>query len=263
MKFKLVSGFALLVVVALIGTLMMTFPSYAQTTPTATPTTAPTTTTTTTNQTLSSTLNCTFTAGWSGVNIRTGPALTNRVVANVRPGQTAAVVGETLGRDGYIWWHVSTGWLRSDLGTSNCPAVCGNLVCESGEVNGSCTQDCGSTGRFGISGAGANTGTSSTDTTAGTQTNTSTTTVSCLVEDCQSCYESISCYPNCSECTCARNSYGCPTCQCDEPTVAENGCTYESCEACIAAFPCWGGQACTQTQCTLNENGCPVCSTAP
>jgi hypothetical protein len=85
--------------------------------------------------------------------------------------------------------------------------------------------------------------------------------------DCQSCYQSIDCYPECSECTCGRNGFGCVTCYCRYPVSnmadesTSNGCEFPSCEACIAAFPCIPGP-CSTTDCSLNEFGCPVCSTA-
>lgn len=240
MKFR-TGVFAWLVILAvlfLITTLSIPL-TYAQQTATPTPTVA-----------ASRSTSCTFTAIQS-TRLRGGPGPTYEIVGTLNAGETATVTGQSTGSDRYIWWKLSTGsFVRSDLGTSNCPAVCGNQVCERAETSTSCAQDCGGS-------------TSTTSTTSTTTTTTTTNTASCVAKDCQSCYESISCYPACSECTCSRNAWGCPVCRCEYPSDndTDNGCKYESCEACIAAFPCAGGP-CTTKECSLNENGCPVCSTS-
>lgn len=204
-------------------------------------------------------LNCTFTPRYPAVNLRSGPGASYDRVGVLYLGETLKVVDQATGSDGYIWWKGTSTedgsevWVRSDLGTSDCPSTCGNSVCESGEDATSCAKDCGS-------------GTTTTTTTS-TSGSTSTGT-GCVVPDCESCYKSVSCYPQCNECTCTRNSYGCVSCYCRYPSssgsdsTTSNGCTFPSCEACIAAFPCLGGP-CTQTECTLNDYGCPTCSTAP
>jgi hypothetical protein len=193
-------------------------------------------------------LKCTFTVKYPIISIRSGPGQQNARIGFARAGQQLSVTDQDVGEDGYVWWQVEQGWVRSDLGISDCPPTCGNTVCEYGETVSSCAQDCQNAGR-----------------------NLRSTGQGCVVPDCQSCYQSISCYPACSECNCWLNEFGCATCYCRYPgssatgdalsTSAPSGCTYASCEACYAAFPCWP-EPCTKKECTLNEFGCPVCSTS-
>jgi uncharacterized protein YraI len=132
--------------------------------------------------------NCTFTATINNVILRSGPGRAYTEVGRLNAGDTLAVVGRDAGDDLYVWWEGPNDvWVRSDLGDSDCPSLCGDGVCEYGEDVDSCSEDC-------------------TGTTGGTQ---------CLVPDCQSCYETISCYPDCNNCTCDSNEFGCTTCFCD------------------------------------------------
>jgi hypothetical protein len=186
-------------------------------------------------------LDCTFTVERPVVNLRNGPGVVYERVGTLTADETLRVIGEAVGDDGYIWWEgPDDTWVRSDLGSSDCPAICGNDVCEYGEDAASCADDCGS-------GSGTTAASSDGD--------------YCLVPDCQACYESVDCYPDCSDCTCSSNAYGCVTCYCSYPDDdTGTGCTFGSCDECIAAFPCFPGP-CTFTECTLNEFGCPVCET--
>ena len=213
-----------------------------------------TTTTHATPRAQTTTLNCTFTAAAAAnatVRLRGGPGSGFPMVGTMQTGDSLKVTGEDTGTDGFIWWQVGTDmWVRSDLGTSDCPAACGNDVCENGESSTSCAADCGAA-----------------STTSESTTPAETAAPVCLVDGCQSCYESIDCYPDCSECECSTDDSGCATCFCQFPqssssntTAIGNSCEFESCEACIAAFPCSGGP-CTKTECSLNAYGCPVCST--
>ncbi|MBN1286916.1 MAG: SH3 domain-containing protein [Anaerolineae bacterium] len=199
---------------------------------------------------------CTFTAV-RYINLRAGPSTNYEIAGVLAAYESIDVTGQETGADGYVWWEVGDAWVRSDLGESDCPAVCGNRVCESGESNSNCPQDCPApTSTPAPTEAPAASASAATDTSASN---------SCLVSDCESCYRSISCYPECNQCSCSQNAYGCPTCYCTTPASAEtaaNPCDYASCEACIAAFPC-GGQPCGTTSCTLNEYGCPTCVTSP
>ncbi len=120
-------------------------------------------------------MTCTFTVGRAGVNTRSGPGTGNNLVSTLRAGQTLSINGQTTGSDGFIWWRSTTGaWVRSDLGSSNCPAVCGNRVCESGETNAACSTDCTTTG---------------TSATGATNASTTTNATSCVAASCQDCYE--------------------------------------------------------------------------
>lgn len=201
-------------------------------------------------------LDCTFTAKYPVVNLRSGAGIGYSVVGTLRSGQTLAVIDQAAGPDGMVWWKSIEGWVRSDMGTSDCPATCGNTVCEYGENSTTCAKDCGSSGAA----------QSTTSTAASTLVSTGE---GCYVADCQSCYESISCYPTCNVCDCWKNAFGCITCFCEEPTTdttdttgtTSSGCKFATCDECIAAFPCIPGP-CTKTECTLNEYGCPVCSTS-
>ncbi len=194
-------------------------------------------------------LNCTFTARYPVVILRDGPGRIFARLGFLRAGATLHVVNQAAGDDGFVWWQSDDDqWVRSDLGTSDCPSTCGNGVCEYGETIATCSRDCAANKLLTSTGSG------------------------CKVTDSQACYESVDCYPNCGVCRSWLNGFGCVTCQCsgsnsapigNTATVATgSGCTYSSCEACIAAFPCTGG-TCTQTQCNLNTFGCPVCETAP
>jgi hypothetical protein len=203
-------------------------------------------------------LNCTFTAQYPAVNLRSGAGTENDIVGTINTGETLTVIDQAAGSDGFVWWKSADGWVRSDMGTSDCPATCGNTVCEYGENNTSCAQDCGTTTTSSTSST-----TSSTTSTTSTA-NLQSTGEGCYVDSCQSCYESISCWPTCNVCDCWQNAFGCVTCFCQEPTTSTTtgtGCEYATCEDCIAAFPCTGG-ACTNTECTLNQYGCPVCTTS-
>ncbi|MBI5960247.1 MAG: SH3 domain-containing protein [Chloroflexi bacterium] len=203
------------------------------------------------------TLSCTFTAKYPIIVLRSGPGRAYERIGQLYFGETLKIIDQAAGEDGYVWWKAGENkWVRSDLGTSDCPATCGNTICEYGETSSSCSQDC------------ANSASSS-------QTIISTGE-GCKVGDCPSCYKSISCYPACNDCTCWRNENGCVTCHCDYPngssgetatsttstTSTASACVYASCEACYADFPCWGGE-CSKKECTLNQYGCPSCTTAP
>lgn len=136
--------------------------------------------------------NCTFTAKIDNIILRSGPGREYAEVGRLNTGDTMAVVGRDVGIDLYIWWQGPNDvWVRSDLGDSDCASLCGDTVCEYGEESTSCPADC-------------------------TGTNASVSgNAQCLVPDCESCYESIDCYPDCNNCTCDANEYGCTTCFCD------------------------------------------------
>ncbi len=217
---------------------------------------------------LQQTVLCTF-IPYRTVNLRSGPGTEYELVAQAPGEEELSVIGQGTSTDRYVWWKVlwtgATGdvYVRSDLGESDCDPVCGNDVCEYGETSSSCAADCAS----GTGGGGVSTTTAST----GATTNLVSTGEGCYVNDCTECYESVSCYPTCNDCTCSKNAYGCVTCYCTEPggtgstttgTATGTGCDFASCDDCIAAFPCWPGP-CTVTQCSLNEFGCPTCTTAP
>src|SRR5690554_6482713 len=213
------------------------------------------------------TLDCTFTVSFPVVLLRAGPGATFARVGFLNEGDTLHVVGQDAGADGFVWWQSEDDtWVRSDLGESDCPATCGNTVCEFGETASSCPQDCqGTTGA---------TGTATTTTTASAGADLVSTGTGCLVQNAQQCYESIECYPNCSVCTSSLNQFGCVSCECSFPggtgdavdtttsSLPTGGsCVFATCEACIAAFPCDGGP-CANASCELNEFGCPVCQTS-
>jgi hypothetical protein len=198
-------------------------------------------------------LNCTFTVKYPIISVRSGPGQEYERVGFARMAQKLVVTDQSTGKDGYVWWKGDQGWVRSDLGTSDCPATCGNSVCEYGESASSCAQDCQNSGSV-----------------------LRSTGQGCLVPDSQSCYKSISCYPSCSECSCWLNEFGCVTCNCRYPGSSTSSaaasavstpapssqCKFASCEACYAAFPCWP-EPCSNKKCSLNEYGCPICSTNP
>lgn len=196
-------------------------------------------------------LNCTFTASFPAVNLRSGPGTEYDITDQLANGDTLAVIDQSAGKDGFVWWKSVDGWVRSDMGTSDCPSTCGNTVCEYGENATSCAQDCSSKPQSAA--------------TANSTTNLVSTGEGCFLADSQSCYESVDCWPDCNVCTSWLNAFGCVTCQCEEPTTSDtttgSGCDFATCEDCIAAFPCFPGP-CTQTECTLNEFGCPVCTTS-
>jgi hypothetical protein len=203
-----------------------------------------------------SALSCTFTSQYPAVNLRSGAGTEYDIVGTISTDETLAVIDQAAGSDGFVWWKSADGWVRSDMGTSDCPSTCGNTVCEYGENSTSCAQDCSST---------ATSTTSSATSTTTNVSNLQSTGEGCYVSDCQSCYESVSCWPTCNVCDCWQNAFGCVTCFCEEPTTAtdttSSGCVYATCEDCIAAFPCDNGP-CANTECTLNEYGCPVCTTS-
>jgi len=89
------------------------------------------------------TLDCTFTVSFPVVLLRAGPGATFARVGFLNEGDTLHVVGQDAGADGFVWWQSADDtWVRSDLGTSDCPATCGNNVCEIGEDASICAQDC-------------------------------------------------------------------------------------------------------------------------
>ncbi len=134
---------------------------------------------------------CTFTASIDNVVLRSGPGREYSEIRRINSGQALTITGRDVGLDLYIWWQTANDeWVRSDLGDSDCPSLCGDGICEYGETADSCSSDC-------------------------TGTNASITGLNCVAADCQSCYESIDCYPDCNNCTCDANEYGCPTCYCD------------------------------------------------
>jgi SH3-like domain-containing protein len=129
-------------------------------------------------------IQCTFTTAYNKVNLRSGPGTENSIVGKLTAGESIKVTGETTGKDGYIWWQVgSSAWVRSDLGSSDCPAVCGNKVCEYGETASSCAQDCSST-------------------------------ATCVFQSCEQCIAAFPCWPQaCTVTQCTLNDYGCPVCK--------------------------------------------------
>lgn len=179
---------------------------------------------------------CTFTAA-RHINLRSGPGTRYQIVGTLRAGERVTVTGLEDAPDGYVWWEVGDNWVRSDLGASDCPAVCGDRVCASSESAETCARDCRP--------ARASSG--------------------CIAEDCQACYETIPCYPECNQCTCSKNAYGCPVCYCTYPESASTdatrtpggGCVVNSCQACYESIYCY--PACNQCTCSTNEYGCAEC----
>ena len=145
-------------------------------------------------------MNCTFKPKYPVINLREGPGTTYKRVGFLQAGDTLNVVDQQAGTDGYVWWKGANNvWVRSDLGTSDCPSTCGNTVCEYGETVTSCAQDC----QGGITPAA----------TANSPT-TVTTTTGCDYASCEACYDAFPCWPNaCTQKTCTLNQYGCPVCQ--------------------------------------------------
>jgi hypothetical protein len=86
-------------------------------------------------------LNCTFTSQYPAVNLRSGAGTENDIVGTLNTGDTLAVIDQAAGSDGFVWWKSADGWVRSDMGTSDCPSTCGNTVCEYGETSTSCAID--------------------------------------------------------------------------------------------------------------------------
>lgn len=145
----------------------------------------------------SSTMNCTFTPKYPVVSLREGPGTTYKRVGFLRTGDTLDVVDQQVGDDNYVWWKSANNvWVRSDLGTSDCPSTCGNTVCEYDETVTSCAQDCQ-------------------DSSATVSPVPAVTNVSgCTYSSCEACYDAFPCWPNvCTKKTCTLNQYGCPVCQ--------------------------------------------------
>ncbi len=146
-------------------------------------------------------MSCTFTANRPTVNLRSGPGTEYERVGTLKSGETLAVVDQGVGKDTYVWWKSSANtWVRSDLGTSDCPATCGNTVCEYGETSASCAKDCS--------------GTKSTASTTTTSTATTTTGTGCVFASCEACIAAFPCTGGvaCTHTTCNLNAYGCPVC---------------------------------------------------
>ncbi len=148
----------------------------------------------------STTMDCTFQPKFPVVNLREGPGTTYKRVAFLRTGKSFDVVDQRAGEDGYVWWKgANDAWVRSDLGTSDCPATCGNTVCEYGESVSICAEDCRGVSR---------------PRTSSTATPVSTTATGCDYSSCEACYDAFPCWPNaCTQKTCTLNEFGCPTCQ--------------------------------------------------
>jgi hypothetical protein len=144
-------------------------------------------------------MDCTFRPKYPVVSLREGPGTTYKRVGFLRTGDSLNVIDQQAGEDGYVWWKGENNvWVRSDLGTSDCPATCGNTVCEYGETESICAQDC--QGNISIAPT--------------TTTTPSTTSNQCTYASCQACYDAFPCWPNaCTQKTCTLNQYGCPTCQ--------------------------------------------------
>jgi len=143
-------------------------------------------------------MNCTFTSKYPVISLREGPGTTYERVGFMQAGDTLNVVDQQAGADGYIWWKgANNAWVRSDLGTSDCPSTCGNTVCEYGETAAICAQDC----------QGSSTSISNSSTLQKTATG-------CIYSSCEACYDAFPCWPNaCTKKTCTLNQYGCPVCQ--------------------------------------------------
>ncbi|HEX2908321.1 MAG TPA: SH3 domain-containing protein [Phototrophicaceae bacterium] len=146
------------------------------------------------SQPVAAQLQCTFTAR-KDVNLRGGPGISYKKVGGLNTGETFNVTGQKAGVDGYVWWQSADDeWVRSDLGTSDCPATCGNTVCEYGETISSCAKDCGSTVKSGS------------DKFASTST-------ACIYKSCAECIAAYPCFNGtCSQTSCELNEYGCPVC---------------------------------------------------
>lgn len=149
-------------------------------------------------------VSCTFNADkYPKINLRAGPGISYERLGTLILGDTLAVTGRGVGTDGYVWWKGGDTWVRSDLGTSDCPSLCGDGVCEYGETTSSCAQDC----------TGSTSSGSTTDTTSGGTTGTEATGTGCDFASCEACYEAFPCWPNpCTQTECTFNEYGCPSC---------------------------------------------------
>ena len=148
----------------------------------------------------SSALDCTFRPKYPVVNLREGPGTRYARAGFLRAGDTFEVVGQQAGADGFVWWKGTNDvWVRSDLGTSDCPATCGNTVCEYGETVSSCAKDC----------QGRNSALPSLTTTSD-----STKATGCTYASCDACYAAFKRWPKeCTQKTCTLNQYGCPVCE--------------------------------------------------
>lgn len=50
------------------------------------------------------------------VNVRSLPSINGMKVRQIQPGDTATVVSQTVGSDGFVWWRLRDGnWVRSDV----------------------------------------------------------------------------------------------------------------------------------------------------
>ncbi len=152
---------------------------------------------------------CTFTATVNNITLRSGPGTSFSEVGTLNNGQTLTIVGREVGADFYVWWQsTNNAWVRSDLGTSDCPSLCGDGVCEFGEDSASCSADC-----TGVA--------STTNTSSGTSI--ISTGTGCFVDTCENCYDTVSCYPDCNVCSCDLNEFGCVSCYCDYADGADLG----------------------------------------
>jgi hypothetical protein len=231
---------------------------------------------------------CTFTA-LRYVNTRSGPGTNYETVGTLAAEENADVFGQDTDTAGFVWWDIGNAWVRADLGDANCGAVCGDAVCEGDETRDTCPRDCLSA----LERQGCLVGdceacyesidcypecsecTCSTDENGcptcycsypegsgegeGEGEDSEASAGSCLVSSCDACYQTIDCYPDCNECTCTTNAFGCPTCYCDYSETADDagGCVSSSCEACYESIDCY--PACSECTCSTNENGCPEC----
>ncbi|MBA3874033.1 MAG: ferritin-like domain-containing protein [Anaerolineae bacterium] len=72
----------------------------------------------TANSTTSTNAACTIVAnGNYNCNLRFGPGLSFDIVGRLNAGDTVAVNGQSLDKDGFVWWRISSGdkWVRSDI----------------------------------------------------------------------------------------------------------------------------------------------------
>lgn len=60
------------------------------------------------------------TAQATGVNLRAGPGTNFERVGTLAAGDTAFIDGQTVGADGFVWWHlIQDVWVRSDVVTTS------------------------------------------------------------------------------------------------------------------------------------------------